>query len=84
MSISNYSNVSQVLQDIELVKRNAQNFDVLGKQLSTGKRHESLRDYGTFVSKIINMQGVVSTRESYIRAIDLASFNVEALSLIHI
>ena len=78
MSISNYSNVSQVLQDIELVKRNAQNFDVLGKQLSTGKRHESLRDYGTFVSKIINMQGVVSTRESYIRAIDLASFNVEA------
>ena len=78
MSISSSSNVSQIMQDIDLVNKNARNFDILSKQLSTGRRHEALRDYGTFVSKIINMQGVVSTRESYIRAIDLVSFNVES------
>ena len=78
MSISSHSNISQVLQDIAMVNKNARNFDILSKQLSTGRRYESLRDYGTFVSKIINMQSVVSTRESYIRAIDLVSFNIEA------
>ncbi|NQY82415.1 MAG: hypothetical protein HRT36_05205 [Alphaproteobacteria bacterium] len=78
MSISNQSDVSQVIRNIELVKRSSNNFQILSQQLSTGKRYSSLRDYGLFVSKIINLQSVISTRESYVKTIDLVSFNVES------
>ena len=78
MSVNNESNISQILNDVDFVNKNAASFKKLSQQLSTGRRHAHLRDYGTLVSKLISLQSVISQHESYIRSIELVDFNIKA------
>ena len=77
-SIGNTSNIAQLIMDTNSVRVNSRNFEELSRQLSSGRKHQSLSAYQSAVSRIINLEQIISQRQSYVRAIELARFNVDA------
>ena len=72
------SQYSVLERDQHRIARQSRQFELLSHQLGTGKRYQHLYEYGTEVSRIIDLEAEIERRESYLRAIRLVEFNVEA------
>lgn len=78
MTIDRISTSGLLTQTLADVRRNQSRFVDLQFQVATGFKFEALSDYGNDITRIVDLRSQVSSREGYLRSIDIASTTTSA------
>lgn len=78
MTIDRISTSGLLTQTLADVQRNQSRFVELQFQVATGFRFQALADYGNDITRIVDLRSQVSSREGYLRSIDIASTTASA------
>lgn len=69
--VDRVSNVGSLLQDLAQIQQNKTRMQELQYRLSTGKKFQELKDYGTDATRLVDLKTEIDSRDSYTRSIEL-------------
>ncbi|WP_259783138.1 flagellin [Aestuariispira ectoiniformans] len=65
------STVGTLISNQNRIRQNQEDFNLLTYRVSTGKKFQELKDYGANAVKVVDLRQDVTSRESYVRSIEL-------------
>lgn len=65
------STIGTLIGNQNLIRQNQEDFNLLNFRVSTGKKFQELKDYGANAVKVVDLRQDVTSRESYVRSIEL-------------
>lgn len=65
------SSIGTLISNQNQIRQNQEDFNLLSFRVSTGKKFQDLKDYGSNAVKVVDLRQDVTSRESYIKSIEL-------------